>query len=144
MVYGTLQRGYSNNRVMVGPEGENASLLGKATTAQRYYMSVTGFPRVSRQLLGSFASAVDRDACYAPVRGEVWALNDEAMKACDGLEGHPKFYCRGQVPVILDKGKVALRPWMYLIVEPPRPYECLEKTPSGVLEWQFKARSGTR
>ena len=135
-VYGTLQSGEGNNRVLLGVEGKDATLLGEATTLQKFYMADGGFPRVAKTLLGGFASPIDKGSCFAQIKGEVWSLNDSALKNCDRLEGHPRFYCREQVTVTLLKKRVRLRPWMYLIVEPLRPYECMEKTTAGILEWR--------
>jgi gamma-glutamylaminecyclotransferase len=136
-VYGTLQKGHSNNRVMIGNSGLEATLLGSATTMPKFYMTGGGFPRVG------FPASTRALDYLGQVRGEVWCVNDSALKACDRLEGHPRFYCREVVPVTLDKDRTRLRPWMYLIVDPFRAYECMEKDKSGLLVWKsaYKAFS---
>lgn len=135
-VYGTLQKGHGNNRVMIGESGKEALLLGKATTMQKYWMASGGYPRVAKQVLGGFPPDIEREDYHGQVRGEVWMVNDSAIKACDHLEGHPRFYQREIVPVTLDKDRARLRPWMYIIVEPFRAYECIEKNRDGVLHWE--------
>ena len=42
----------------------------------------------------------------APVHGEVWELDDEALAAADSLEGHPGWYCREVVGVVLESGEL--------------------------------------
>jgi len=139
-VYGTLQKGHGNNRVLIGDNGKQATLLGSATTMPKFYMAGGGFPRVGKSVLGEFPASVERQDHLGQVKGEVWSISDVALKACDRLEGHPTFYRREVIPVTLDKDRIKLRPWMYVICEPFRSYECLEKDKQGVLKWESSWR----
>lgn len=139
-VYGTLQKDHGNNRVLIGESGKDGSLLGNATTMPKFFMTGGGFPRVAKNVLGDFPASVQRLEYQGQVGGEVWAVNDAAMKRCDRLESHPVFYRREVIPVTLDKCRTKLRPWMYIIVEPFRAYECLEKNRQGVLRWESTYR----
>ena len=133
-VYGTLQRAYGNHRVLAGDSGKHAEFVGRATTMPKFYMTGSGFPRVAKTVLGGFPPNVDRTDYFAPVGGEVWRATKASFEACDRLESHPVFYKREQVPVMLTD-KTRLLPWMYVIVQPPRAYECVAKNDSGILQW---------
>jgi gamma-glutamylcyclotransferase (GGCT)/AIG2-like uncharacterized protein YtfP len=134
MVYGTLQSGFGNNDVMTG--GGDAKLLGKATTLQKFYMSDGGFPRIAKRLLGQFTDGHKPSDYFGQVAGELWEVDGESFAACDRLEGHPRFYRREEVPVTLDKGKVRHKAWIYVIVSPFLPRDCILKNTSGVLQWR--------
>lgn len=78
MVYGTLKRGFGNNRLI-----EGAPFIADATIRGTMY-SMGGFPAVS--LHG------DTD-----VHGEIFDVTDEQLARCDQLEGHPRWYLRQKV-----------------------------------------------
>ncbi|MBI2392798.1 MAG: gamma-glutamylcyclotransferase [Deltaproteobacteria bacterium] len=79
-VYGTLLRGEPNHGHL-----RRARLVATAVTAPRYLLVD----------LGAFPAMLDGGrAC---VRGEVYACDPETLAALDRLEGHPRFYVRGEV-----------------------------------------------
>ena len=84
-VYGTLRRGGPNHPRLAG-----ARLVGEGTTVERLALFVGDFPYLAA------APAVHR------VRGEVYAVDAALLAAIDRLEGHPTWYERRPVAVVLD------------------------------------------
>ena len=78
-VYGTLMRGYGNNRLMKGQ-----TYLGKGTTLPLYKLfAVGGFPGMKMPMYDGVA-----------VEGEVWLVDDGCLARLDSLEGVPVMYKR--------------------------------------------------
>jgi gamma-glutamylaminecyclotransferase len=136
LVYGTLMKDNPNNHVIVGRKGSDAVLLGEAYTLQKFFMSGGGFPRVSRKVLRDFPASVKASDYCSQVSGELWRVNDESLTNCDRLEGHPTFYRREQVPVVMKTSRARHLAWMYIITEPPEALQCLPKNKAGVLRWE--------
>jgi len=89
-VYGTLRRGYSNNRVL-----KDASFIGEGLTQEEYRLTANGIPFVSRK------NPVSR------VKVEVFETEDPSIiDDVDSLEGHPRFYKREEIPVVMTDGEV--------------------------------------
>ncbi len=85
-VYGTLMRGYGNNRLI-----QNGTFVKEGRTLPNFTMvSLGGFPGLLEQ---------GQDA----VVGEVWDVDDSTLKMCDRLEGHPTWYRR--TPIELEDGE---------------------------------------
>ena len=84
-VYGTLRTGGANHGLLAG-----ARLVGAARTVERYALFVDGIPFLAP------APAVHR------VRGEVYAVDAATLAEIDRLEGHPTWYERRPVAVVLD------------------------------------------
>lgn len=116
-VYGTLKRGYGNNRLLDG-----AKFISEAHTPAEYTMvSLGGFPGVIR---GGETSIV----------GELWEVEDPIQLArIDRLEGHPNFYERHEVPVKVGDGDDAA--WIYLLDDSYRKHNPVE---SGVWERGYR------
>ena len=83
-VYGTLKRGYGNNRIL-----DNSEFLGEVLTAPNYDLRASGIPFLMH---GDYA-----------IRGEVYEAEEAAVHRMDLLEGHPNFYRRGDI--LLDEGE---------------------------------------
>lgn len=90
-VYGTLQRGYGNHRLL-----ESSEYLGNAITHSEYYLTNVGFPYLvdpqdpQRDVVGRVT---------APVKGEVYRVTQQAvMDSLDRLEGVPHHYRRSVIP----------------------------------------------
>jgi gamma-glutamylaminecyclotransferase len=104
-VYGTLKRGYGNNRLL-----SNATFLGEGETEGRFGLyNGSGFPFVSKNA-----------SVFSNIRGDVYAINDSELERLDRLEGHPNFYKREQAPVILQNAKSFHRiyAWVYFNPNP--------------------------
>lgn len=100
-VYGTLKKGFGNNRLLVG-----AKSLGEFTTAYpNFIMSgrFNAFPYVSRtEENGHF------------IKGELYLVeSSDMMDSLDCLEGHPEFYRREKVKI--SNGDEA---YMYMVKQP--------------------------
>ena len=91
-VYGTLRRGGPNHALL-----GRAALVGPATTVDRHALFVDDIPFLAP------APAVHR------VRGEVYAVDAATLAEIDRLEGHPHWYERRPVRVVLDAAAMAAR-----------------------------------
>ncbi len=98
-VYGTLQRGYGNNRRLDG-----ATFLGKAVTLTPYVLFNGGFPY-------AVPEDPDVDLPALPVMGEVYEVEDHHIEACDRLEGHPNWYQRK--PILARVGEEVVGTYIY-------------------------------
>ena len=95
-VYGTLKRGYGNNRCLA-----NSKFLGEAvSTTARYKLYASGIPFLT-------------EPGDAKIKGELWEVSPEDFARCDRLEGHPYAYCRQRRRFALPDGTV-VRAWVYL------------------------------
>lgn len=108
-VYGTLKRGFHNNRLLV--EG-GAKFLGTDEAPGKLY------------------GRTERDGWHPPVpvvtpeegwvRGELFEVDEATLTRCDRLEGHPRAYLREEV--VLRSGK---RAWIYRWPHKPWGAECV-------------------
>lgn len=87
-VYGTLQRGYGNNRRLGG-----ATFLGKAVTQKPYVLFDGGFP---------YAVPISDKFPLLPVIGEVYEVEQHHIDSCDRLEGHPSWYQRKTIQALVN------------------------------------------
>ena len=90
-VYGTLKRGYGNNRLLQ----HSSSFVGEAVTCEPFKMVGNGFPYINRA-----------NDCVLPVLGEVWKVVDEdTLQRLDWLEGvASRHYIRSIIDVQLIDG----------------------------------------
>lgn len=103
-VYGTLMRGFWNHRYHLS----NQVFVGESRTADpAYWMIGGGFPYVIRVPEG------ERGAYIA---GEVYRVDDQALRGLDLLEGNGSHYTRAQV-ALQDKTQA----WMYLVSQRDNP-----------------------
>jgi len=93
-VYGTLRREFGNHRFL-----KDAEFLGTARTKEKYTMKVSGIPYVSKEPTSH-------------IIGEVYKVNEIELMNIDNLEGHPDWYKRELVQVVLYTGE-ELEAWMY-------------------------------
>lgn len=101
-VYGTLQRGGRNHRLL-----RTAVLVGRVRTA----------PAFRLYDLGAFPALVSGGD--QAVAGEVYEVDERTLAELDRLEGHPSFYERRPIPLedgrsaeayLLDDARVVGRP----------------------------------
>lgn len=96
--YGTLMSKWGNNRLIA-----DQKFLGPAVTKDKYVlMDFGGFP-------GMF-----QEEGPTQVHGELWEIDDAARACCDGLEGHPFWYCRTPIVALLDGKEVACETYFNL------------------------------
>ena len=98
-VYGTLKRGFGNNCLI---EAAEMPFLSEAVTKDsKFSLEGGGFP-------------IARDGGNQQVAVELFTFEDEPqIKGIDNLEGHPTWYVRRLVPVVLEDGTEA-EAWMYI------------------------------
>ena len=92
-VYGTLRKGYWNHHIL-----ENSRFIGLAITKDKYSLFADGIPYVVKIPL-------------TQIKGEVYEVDSDTLERLDALEGHPNFYKRELIDVILD-GKT-IKAWIY-------------------------------
>ena len=100
-VYGTLMQGFHNHYLLGG-----AKFVGPATTQENYSMYVSGIPYVS-----------EKPATY-PIEGEVYEVDKYTLEDLDRLEGHPVWYQRKEIPVVLNESKELISANLYFNEEP--------------------------
>lgn len=95
-VYGTLKKGYSNYYAYL----TNAKHIGRGNTQDKYPLIVDGLPYL-----------VNKKGVGHNVEVDVFKVSDMQLKKVDGLEGHPQWYKRIQIPVVLKNR--TLNCWIY-------------------------------
>lgn len=86
-VYGTLKKGYGNNRLLYDSE-----FVCEEETKDSYFLGGSSIPYM---IPPEFAP---EGVELHPVRGEVWKLDDHyTLDIVDSLEGHPRWYYRSLI-----------------------------------------------
>lgn len=127
--YGTLKRDYSNSRVFDGGRGE---FVAAGVTEDKFVMTTGGFPRVYKPASPLPLWAIGQ---AAPIRGDLWRASDEALASCDRIEGHPDWYKREEVVVLLD-GDTSAKAWLYIMPAKEATGELMMPNDAGILDWQ--------
>lgn len=96
-VYGTLKKGGSWHRLLSG-----SKYLGSASTQHEYTLTKDMVPMVW-------------DAPGVRIHGEVYGVSDDTLRRLDELEGHPSWYTRREVPVVLDGSGEVIIAWLYFM-----------------------------
>lgn len=103
-VYGTLQSGYGNNCLL-----KNSKKVSSAVTQDLMVLYHVGFPIMRRKdILMSKAYSV---------LGELYEVDEYDLKRCDQLEGHPNWYERKIIPIVISGGEkdgVVVKSFSYL------------------------------
>ena len=118
--YGTLKRGYGNNRCL-----SNSEFVGEAISAgATYRLFSSGIPYLTE--CGSSG---------AKIKGEIFEPTAEDFARCDRLEGHPYAYCREKRLFLV--GDRAIEAWVYFYRDAKRwpARECVPPV-NGIIEWQ--------
>lgn len=103
-VYGTLKRGWGNNRLL-----EGAKFVGEAYSHKSYALANGGFPIAYTKYREGFP--------MLPIKGEVWSVNDSHIARCDRLEGHPDWYRRNTIQATVNGDDVET--YIYEMLEAP-------------------------
>lgn len=99
-VYGTLKQGHGNHENYLG----DACYLGSGHTKDCYPLVVPGLPFL-----------LDKRGSGFNVEVEVYRVSNMEFNRLDGLEGHPDWYQRKQIPIVLDGGGIETKAWVYLM-----------------------------
>ena len=97
-VYGTLRRGFENHYLL-----KNSKFIGYGITKEKYSLYVDSIPYVVK-------------IPYCQIKGEVYEVDKNTLIALDELEGHPDFYRRELIDVIVN-GKT-IKAWIYFYPYP--------------------------
>ncbi|MDR3557263.1 MAG: gamma-glutamylcyclotransferase [Syntrophobacteraceae bacterium] len=99
-VYGTLRRGFENHFLLDG-----AIFLGPARTRGKYALFSENIPYVSKTKE------------ISTVAGEVYRVDSPTLERIDLLEGHPNWYVREMIEVVLQDGSI-VSAWIYFCPAP--------------------------
>lgn len=94
-VYGSLRKGFGNNRLL-----SSAEFLGDGATIDHFTM----------HSLGGFPCIVEDGNCNVAV--EVYAVDNDTFERLDMLEGYPDFYNRKLTEICLFSGE-QVKCWVY-------------------------------
>ena len=90
-VYGTLKRNKGNHRYM---EYAAAEFLGSCETKHKMRLCISGLPYLIK----------GEDDKGHNVKLEAYLVNEYGLKILDSLEGHPYFYEREKIPLLMEDG----------------------------------------
>jgi|688.fasta_scaffold80279_2 gamma-glutamylaminecyclotransferase len=115
-VYGTLRPPYGNYQNYLNNEG--AKHLGSATTKSELRMFASGIPYVSE---GKFLTEEEKQI-FKPVniKGDLFEVDDKTLMNLDRLEGHPNFYKRTPLVVMMDNQEINAEIYMHEVSRPER------------------------
>ena len=96
-VYGTLKRNHGNHRLL-----EDALYIGTGHTFRHYPLVIknSGLPFL-----------LERPGAGYKVSVEVYLVNNATLRMLDALEGHPNWYYRKKIDVVLGDDKE--KAWVY-------------------------------
>lgn len=95
-VYGTLKKGHGNYYNYLS----DSKYVGRGETFYKYPLIVTGLPYL-----------IDKQDTGNLVEVDVFKVSDEVLADLDILEGHPRWYKRKKIPILVN-GKT-LNCWVY-------------------------------
>lgn len=95
-VYGTLRQSHGNHQML-----KDARYYGVGSTRDNYSMYIAG----------GYPYVISSEARY-PIVGELYAVDGETLEKLDKMEGHPHYYTRREVSVIVDNQEYSA--WMYV------------------------------
>ena len=110
-VYGTLKKGNSNYWSYL----YNSTFVGSGKTKDKYPLIVEGLPYLINEKGTGHNVSVD-----------VFKVTDSVLKKIDGLEGHPNWYRRVAIPIIVKKKEVLC--WIYFNPKTLRPNTLLHQS----------------
>ena len=94
-VYGSLRNGHCNHHLL-----KDAYCFGIGSTEGSFAMYlVSGYPYVTAS-----------ESRY-PIVGELYGIDDDTLKLLDRMEGHPRYYERREIPVLVEE--IRYIAWLY-------------------------------
>lgn len=93
-VYGTLRKGLAWNHLL-----RDSEFIGKAITKDRYGLYADSIPYL-----------IENEK-VSNITGEVYKIDQKTLNILDKLEGHPNWYTRKEINVILDCKDIIT--WIY-------------------------------
>ena len=110
-VYGTLMRGQINHELLAGAE-----FVGEGVTCRAFGFYAGPDRGADAHELPQIPYAYEQPAsgeAAVQVQGEVWAVDAATLAALDQLEGHPDWYQRKSVRVLISEKDIET--FMYII-----------------------------
>lgn len=104
-VYGTLRKGFGNHGLF--HREDTTEFVGKGKSIEPLVLQQQGIPYVSKKKVGQPGFKGSN------VVIEVYAVTPSTLSRLDSLEGHPNWYFRHPVPVLLENGETVV-PEVYL------------------------------
>lgn len=95
-VYGTLKKGFGNHERFLS----DSKFIGKGETFDKYPLIVKGLPYL-----------INKKGTGEWVNVEVYRVSNEVLADLDALEGHPTWYQRKKIAVLV--GKKVMYCWVY-------------------------------
>ena len=95
-VYGTLKRGYSNYNYYL----TDSTYVGSGVTEDKYPLIIKGLPYM-----------IEQKGIGYNVNVDVFSVSDEVLQDLDRLEGHPTWYRRKLVNILVNRERVSC--WLY-------------------------------
>ena len=126
-VYGTLKKNYSNYNHYL----RSSKFVGKGHTKDKYPLIQEGLPYM-----------VNKKGIGHNVEIDVFKISDATFTAIDQLEGHPQWYKREQIPVMV-KGKVILC-WVYFNPIKLQPHHTFLKTYTQMIPKKRTSKTWTK
>ncbi len=99
-VYGTLKRQHSNHSLLL-----HSKYLGTGQTIEKYSLRIFGIPYVFKY------------EKISHIHGELYSVNDHTLARLDMLEGHPDWYRREEVKILVDNDQIVTA-WLYFFPKP--------------------------
>jgi gamma-glutamylaminecyclotransferase len=96
-VYGTLKKGHNNYFSYL----TSSEFVGSGKTKSKYPLVIEGLPYL-----------LQNKGVGHNVRVDVFSVTDDTFNALDKLEGHPNWYFRRRVKIVLDSG-AETEAWVY-------------------------------
>ena len=112
-VYGTLMRGQINHELLAGAE-----FVGEGVTSKAFGFYAGPDRGADAHELPQIPYAYEKPASGdvpVQVQGEVWAVDAATLAALDQLEGHPDWYQRKSMRVLISEKDIEA--FMYIIPE---------------------------
>ena len=97
-VYGTLRKGFRNHYLL-----SSSKFIGYGMTKDKYSLYADGIPYVVK-------------IPNTQIKGEVYEVDKNTLDVLDDLEGHPDFYRRELVDVIVNRKTI--QAWIYFYPYP--------------------------
>jgi len=99
-VYGTLKKHHHNHSLL-----QHSKYLGAGQTVEKYSLYSSGIPFVTKHPQTSV------------IHGELYSVNDHTLARLDRLEGHPDWYKREEVEILVDN-RMIVTAWLYFNAAP--------------------------
>uniref|UniRef100_A0A915PJ85 Gamma-glutamylcyclotransferase family protein n=1 Tax=Setaria digitata TaxID=48799 RepID=A0A915PJ85_9BILA len=106
-VYGTLKRGEPNASIMTDPATGIQKFVGTGKTVSAYPLIIASESNIP--------FCLDKPGTGHRIKGELYEVDEEKLRALDEFEGHPTFYKRKLQQVEMNGNGNIVTAWMYML-----------------------------